>query len=964
MSKVILSILVILLPLAATSQQAKLVTVSGVLTANNGDPLPGVNVRIKGSNQGTSTNLDGYYSIDAPVGSTLVYAFIGFSPKEVVVTEAMGKSKSVGSVSYPNYPTVNPTLYLPNGKPQRGVAVLSDSSAGYAVEIQNGTYLDSPVPQSEIRFPLADITTKRVNGKRQLVLQNAYAWRDKRPHVQVEYNSSVSFSEANSLPERQNTYAQGYNPDGELQYIANSPLSWGPALANLKVNENGNLDNAPGTANPAPAYNPYDALRKGWATHNGLQLTSSPGKTELRAGLSYGNSKGILPGTETNNLHLNFSGKLKTGNFRPQLIINHSANKQLLPEINANLSRVWGSIHLTPPSFDLLNGKSASDWQNKIIYTGERGERTYAPGFQNHPYWLLNSMPDRATERQWLAGLNLDTHYNGLIQFNYKASVERSTSETRWGYARGTAGVPYGYSGYREANNTTGFTQLRAYTHDLLQSTNTWELKPNLAYRYQYTEYGLKRYDRLGYFDPNNEQSQISSPTRHQQEIVSGLSVKLEPDYTQDLVSLTLHNTSYTSTTLPGRAKLFQPSGSLAIDLSEVGFLEYSEFLTKVAIEAQYSRIFRENELLYNQYSYLSTYLPVNQYQQFLPTYELLPSQSLEPEEYRKFEIGSTIALGYHSVSLSGNYFNYTTQNLILPNTNANRVSLENVARVRTTGWELGLNTKYFDILNWDGRISFNLHFTRQRPVTEEVYGAETSLALAGFQEVSTQLVEGQPVGVIVGSSYVRNSEGELVIGSDGFPLVNNEAGVVGNPNPDWQAGFTTTFRWKALTANFNLEGQYGADVWNGTRRFMDHFGTSAETGERRLISDYVFEGVTEGGQPNTQPVALYNPQQPLQENYWLRYGLAGVTEEYIEQANWLRLGSASIGYNFSELIKSWVNFSEATLSFQVNNILLAKSYSGVDPVNPLFGQAAGTGLDLFNQPNTRSYGLSFTLTY
>lgn len=58
--------------------------VSGKVTADSGDPLPGVNVLVKGSTTGTTTNSDGEYKIEVPEGNvTLVFSFIGYATQEI-----------------------------------------------------------------------------------------------------------------------------------------------------------------------------------------------------------------------------------------------------------------------------------------------------------------------------------------------------------------------------------------------------------------------------------------------------------------------------------------------------------------------------------------------------------------------------------------------------------------------------------------------------------------------------------------------------------------------------------------------------------------------------------------------------------------------------------------------------------------------------------------------------------------
>ncbi|UYW01389.1 SusC/RagA family TonB-linked outer membrane protein [Flavobacterium agricola] len=62
--------------------------VSGVVTDESGFPLPGVSVLIKGTQNGTQSNIDGKFEIDAKDGQVLVFSFIGMESKELPATTA------------------------------------------------------------------------------------------------------------------------------------------------------------------------------------------------------------------------------------------------------------------------------------------------------------------------------------------------------------------------------------------------------------------------------------------------------------------------------------------------------------------------------------------------------------------------------------------------------------------------------------------------------------------------------------------------------------------------------------------------------------------------------------------------------------------------------------------------------------------------------------------------------------
>src|SRR5690606_9928567 len=66
---------------------AQEITITGKVTdAGDGSELPGVNVTLKNTNQGTITNVDGSYRLSLPQGrDTLIFSFIGYQSQEVLI---------------------------------------------------------------------------------------------------------------------------------------------------------------------------------------------------------------------------------------------------------------------------------------------------------------------------------------------------------------------------------------------------------------------------------------------------------------------------------------------------------------------------------------------------------------------------------------------------------------------------------------------------------------------------------------------------------------------------------------------------------------------------------------------------------------------------------------------------------------------------------------------------------------
>ena len=62
-------------------------TISGTITDDQGMPLPGVNVRIKGTSSGIQSDFDGNYSIQAQKGDIIVFSFVGLKTAEYTVAD-------------------------------------------------------------------------------------------------------------------------------------------------------------------------------------------------------------------------------------------------------------------------------------------------------------------------------------------------------------------------------------------------------------------------------------------------------------------------------------------------------------------------------------------------------------------------------------------------------------------------------------------------------------------------------------------------------------------------------------------------------------------------------------------------------------------------------------------------------------------------------------------------------------
>ena len=72
-------------PVMASVTQSQTIKVSGQVVDQEGEPLIGATIRLKGSENGVVTDLDGNFQLDAPANATLVVSYVGFKDREIAV---------------------------------------------------------------------------------------------------------------------------------------------------------------------------------------------------------------------------------------------------------------------------------------------------------------------------------------------------------------------------------------------------------------------------------------------------------------------------------------------------------------------------------------------------------------------------------------------------------------------------------------------------------------------------------------------------------------------------------------------------------------------------------------------------------------------------------------------------------------------------------------------------------------
>ncbi|HWV67526.1 hypothetical protein [Chitinophaga sp.] len=821
-------------------------------------------------------------------------------------------------------------------------------SPEYSRLIHSDTTTAAPLPENLRReltvkrlFPLNTPLRKVRVRNNALVMRAAYP---KKLLLAGEYTAGIAFKTVNRLPPLQTAYVQGRSMQGAPVWQGpetNEMFSYGPLLNQLEYNGqaypydvNGKLVPS-GTGNGRhPAGYMNSIFRTGTLFSQGFHL-----KTALLVNDVALHEFGIRLGQTRENTFIRYNSnntrslEAAAGTWIKWLHISGKYNYQEESFSNTNrggfLNKVYQQSLLTPVSFD--NGQG---------YTLNSGQRSYAQPADN-PHFLLRNNGHYYRTYAHQGSLLLERNAWRKMKYKIRQSYSRKGENSDEGFKPGTAAFPEGLLLQREKNdrlyqlNGEATRDFGYYLKDVrTQATANYvftDARSDIRYQPAYGE--NYRYQR------SVQELSLQSFSSYQHWDWPG-------------INLGVGNKIYVSNTAR-KSYYLLPDISLALDYplpdGSWNIRARSAYLRN-ATELPISRSLAYVNLLHFSVRNAGSYVQVQEvtgYDGLLPV--------LQEEWTSSLELYKSSLL-----SFTASVFRRNTKQDLFPVEANGQLVLKNMADHRNEGIDLELKLFEDNFRNRMVATSHTLSFYAYRNKVTGVNDPYNYTPIAGFSDVHTALIEGQPLGVIVGSAWQRDAAGNQVIGPDGFPVVAKDPGIIGNPNPDFVMKLHNSVQWKRFSLLADLEWQHGGDRWNGTQAVLDYYGRSQQSATGRNITSYVFPGVQTDGRPNNIPVDFYNPKEDISKNRWVRYGISGVAEDYIERADRLRLNTVKISYQllFRRIIQ------KVTLSAYVNNIMLWSPYQGTDPGQLLFDQANSTGLDFFNLPATKTYGFNASIQF
>lgn len=969
-------------------------TVSGKITDDTGVGLPGVNVVIKGTTNGTTTDLDGNFSLSVDDGATLVVSYVGFEPQEIEVgarsviditmggvtelqevvvvgygsslkTELTSSIASIGSDQLAKLPTLSPEqtlqglasgVFVSSGGGQPGSA-MNVRIRGQG-SINAGT---SPLYVIDgIVISTSSLTQDGVGGAEQSPLSSINPQDIESMQVLKDAAAAAIYGARASNGVVLITTKRGQAGKAKIDFRAWTGVAEAIRTVDKTTAAQQIMLEREGFLNDDPSLNPNDPSISneslGWdgvsnsdwvgevfreAVIREYQVSASGGSEAFTYFMSagYRDEEGVMINsnfkryTTRLNIDYNATDELKIGTS-----LSFSSSKQSLLQNDNNIFGIYSAAILTS--------------SHRPIRDTETGE--FVDGL---PSFNTNAVRSAIESKQD----NTVYKFLGNWNFAYKLPVEGLTFRTDvnydWTFVREDINAP---STTAQGRGGTGVGEFDALDRGI------FNVEPTL--RYTNTFGGSHKITAVAgmTFQKNRRTSSIVNGQgfargslqylRSAAQITGGESFRLDRSLASGFGRVEyVYQEKYMASALVRRdgSSRFGPDKKFGTfyafsggwnfseeDFFDVGIIDFAKIRGSYGITG--------NDQI-PDFSYVGTVSPAANYlgSAALSTNNL-ENPLLQWEETTMTDVGLEVAMFGNRLNVNVGYFIQKTEKLLFSNqvpwTTGFATFQDNIGKIENKGLEIDLDGVMLVAgdFKWSGKL--NLTFLQNEVVdlnTEEPI-------LFGF---ASAVIKGEPLNTFYGlkwlgvdpatgeSRFLDDNEDGIISGEDNV--------IIGDHSPSYLGGITTTLSWKGISLDAFFQFVEGVDVYNNTLQFSQN--VSAPWG----LSDDVLRRWRQPGDVTDIPKSTQGTSTDFTND----------NSRFLSDGSYIRLKNVTLAYNVPSEVLSKAGLRTARVYVQGQNLLTWTSYNGADPEISAFGFTnTALGTDFLTFPNTRmwSVGINF----
>ncbi len=975
------------------------IAVSGTVTDSHGEVLPGVEIIVVGTQNGTVTDFDGHYTIKANKGDKIKASYIGMTSQtktvtgprldfvlkddalgldEVVVTAQSGivTKKQLGSVIHSvkmsevgNRPVTNAAEALQGIIP--GAQIMRNNGAAapsISIRLRGpSTILGSSEPLIMIdgviinnqeragvgtggsSDPLSDIDMSDIDHIEIL----------KGPAASAMYGSLASngiiqiFTKKPKNGQPKITVTSGFNINKIRKYKPYNKVL-------LKWQNNG------GVLEPVPIDKRYDyqsyIFRTGFGASTNVNVSGGTDYTTYSIGGSYLSNEGIVRNSnyERKNLNLKLDQKINDKlRFNVSVLFSNNDTKEI--PYGLGYHNPLSSILFLDNSKELVNG----DAYNPV-------------GWMGNPYESIDIIDAKLKVNRIIPSFNI--HYNPFENLNidYVFGYDHASENSKYFIPQGSVNEPHGILQFTENAYENYNSHIRAnYNYNI---TDGIKASTGAGYQYMYDKkkYNIQSKKNLSVF-PNLQNmdgsNDIKATSALYEYAIWGTWVQQHFNF-YDKFHLTLGGRWDQASTFGNDVQKFYPKVSGALILSDFDFWKNNlgKIFNSFKLRGAWGEAGNMSVLTSSSYinvkegSLLSPSSYLGQTAYILSSID--GNKKIRPEVTKELEFGFDASLLDGRLGIEFTKYHQNVYDLVLAKAMALSSGyvkkVENVGTLTNDGIEVTLSgvpvkTKTF---TWNSSINFSTN----KNVVSDIEGGYISLNVFGNDNAI--LANGYPMTTFYGTFYATDENGNWVLDANGNPqrakgIMIDEDGdgfpesyeqqfdsngqptgnilkkVLGKTSPDYIVSFNNTFKYKNFDLNVNVEAVQGYNVLDWDKRMAYSLSLSSLS----LFTGWEFAG------------------EELEYNKRGYYGNRfRIYESFVEDGSFVKLRNVSLSYNWKKPVKGIDNMR---FTVSGSNLISWDSYWGYDPEVNAWGKSnVVRAEDFANIPIPRVYSFGFQLKF
>ncbi len=971
------------------SQQGQ---ITGKVVDENNMPLIGVSILVKGTTLGTTTDVNGTFTLNTSmVEPVIVFSYVGFEKREMTATKRNltvtlnSESKSINEVVVIGYGAVKKrdvtgavsamkekdfnvgVMSAPTQMIQGRVAGVSVTSnggepgGGTTVRVRGSNSIRSGQdPLYVIDGVPLDITDSQPQGA---TVTGVGASANKNPlnflnpddiesiDVLKDASATAIYGSRGANGVIIVTTKKGKDGKGKVSYSGYYGVSSLPSkYPVLSADEYRTYITSKGLVlNDGKANTNWqdEIFRTAQVQSHSLSYGGGGGKNSYRASLSYLDQDGIIKktGVEKYTGRFNISQKA----FNDKLLIEGSLTASRNIDQRAPLGEsggVEGDMLLSAlkmnPTFPVYNADGSYNQPSKDV---------------RNPLAMINLTNDKTETDRTLA--NLAGTYTIIDGLTYKVNVALDNAKATRKVTQQKELIYLTNKGTADINNAEKSNYLiENYFNYNFNLTDRHSFNVMAGHSYQhfrYYSYGISvngfSVDNVDYlnelaFGNFNQAKTYSDITINELQSFFG-----RVNYNLDNKYLFTANFRTDGSTKFGKNNKYGyfPSAAVAWKISEESFIKNIKQISNLKMRLSWG--ITGNQEIPNKISQLvmgnvgGTIIDGSNTATPGISLTRTPNPDIKWEKTEQLDFGLDFGFFNGRISGSVDLFDKTTKDVLLeiyslaPAPTPTIWSNVKDMKIVNKGIEVALNGVIIDKngLNWSAGVNFSKvnNEVKNLPMSFITTGNPSGPGITGF---SSQIIKsGYPIGTFWGYKFLGfDTAGKSLyeVDADGKPVEQ----CIGNALPDFTMNLNTSVSWKGFDASLFFTGVFGNDVYNNLANIMDQVSM-------------VSVGWNTTVEASKSPEAFTNK---------LDY-----SSRFIEKGSYVRLSSATLGYSFN--LKNSKYFSKLRVYASGNNLFVITKYSGFDPEVNSARTSNGVpaiGIGWTNYPMSRSISVGVTAEF